>query len=265
MILGVLGDPLAFTLSPVLHRAGLAALGIAGESEALRTPIEMLPARLNELAARGLRGVNLTHPLKEVVLPLLARVSEPARRARSVNTVTFDDGGWTGSTTDGRGFIDLLEERGRELGREHVVLLGGGGASRSLALALADEGATVTVSVRDPRAAEEAFVPIGAWAVEWRSPEEAGALAEATVVVNATPLGGPEGPLAVDQLPAGALIVDLVYGETVTPWILAARARGLTAMDGLGLLVHQARHSLAVWTGRDVPLAALASAVGWPR
>ena len=261
----MLGDPLAFTLSPELHRAGLAAIGIAGESEALRTSLEELPDRLNQLAARGLRGVNLTHPLKEAVLPLLAKVSEPARHARSVNTVTFDDAGWTGSTTDGRGFVDLLEERGRELDREHVVLLGGGGASRSLAHALADEGATVTVSVRDLRVAEEAFVPIGAWAVEWRSAEEAAALADATVVVNATPLGGPDGPLAVDRLPAGALIVDLVYGETVTPWIAAARARGLTAMDGLGLLVHQARRSLAVWTGRDVPVDALARAVGWPR
>lgn len=265
MNLGVLGDPLAFTLSPVLHRAGLAALGITGDSQALRTPVEQLPERLNELAARGLRGVNLTHPLKECVLPLLARVSEPARRARSVNTVTFDDTGWTGGTTDGRGFIDLLEERGREMNREHVVLLGGGGASRSLALSLVDEGADVTVSVRDPRVGEEAFVPIGAWAVEWRSSQEAAALTEATLVVNATPLGGADGPLPVDRLPAGALIVDLTYGETVTPWIQAARARGLTAMDGLGLLVHQARRSLAIWTGRDVPVEPLARAVGWPR
>lgn len=265
MNLAVLGDPLAYTLSPVLHRAGLGALGIDGDSEALRTSCEQLPARLKELAARGLRGVNLTHPLKEEVLPLLARASEPARRARSVNTVIFEDDGWTGSTTDGRGFVDLLEEKGRELTHEHVVLLGGGGASRSLALALSDEGADVTVSVRDPRVGEEAFVPIGAYAVEWRSPEEAAVLAEATIVVNATPLGGPDGPLAVDRLPSGALIIDLVYGESVTPWIEAARARGLAAMDGLGLLVHQARRSLEVWTGRNVPVEPLARAVGWPR
>jgi shikimate dehydrogenase len=85
------------------------------------------------------------------------------------------------------------------------------------------------------------------------------------VVVNGTPLGGPEGPCALERLPAEALIVDLVYGPEVTPWVLACRAAGLQAIDGLGLLVHQARHALALWTGRDVPVEPLARAVGWPR
>src|SRR5258706_3579915 len=143
--LGVLGDPLAFTLSPVLHRAALESLGIAGESSAIPTPREALAARLRELATRGFRGVNLTHPLKEAALAELDHVSDEARRARSVNTVSFEASRASGDTTDGPGFLDLLASRGRAPGRERVVLLGAGGAARSPPPALARAGAPGTV------------------------------------------------------------------------------------------------------------------------
>src|SRR5213593_629663 len=94
--LGVLGDPIAHSLSPVLHRAALASLGLAGESTAFATSRQDLAGRLRELAAAGFRGVNLTHPLKEEALGLLERVSEAARRSRSVNTVSFAPGGASG-------------------------------------------------------------------------------------------------------------------------------------------------------------------------
>src|SRR5262245_62454427 len=105
MKLAVLGDPLAYTRSPELHRAGLAAVGLDGESSAIRTPASELGERLQALAAAGYRGVNVTHPLKETVLDLLGRVSEPSRRALSVNTVGFEPGLLWGDTTDGAGFI----------------------------------------------------------------------------------------------------------------------------------------------------------------
>ena len=89
MKLAVLGDPLAFTLSPVLHRAGLESLGLAGTSEAFPTPAARLEERLAALDQAGYRGANLTHPLKEAALARVARVTDEARRARSVNTVGF--------------------------------------------------------------------------------------------------------------------------------------------------------------------------------
>ena len=258
--LGVLGDPLAFTLSPVLHRAGLEAVGLAGESVALRTSRAELAERLRELARGSFLGVNLTHPLKDLALESVERASEAARRARSVNTIRFDPGGPRGETTDGPGFVDLLRSLGRAPERERVILLGAGGAARSLALALGEAGAAVTLSARsapDPRGA--------APRVAWRSPEEAGALAAATVIVNATPLGAGEDPVPLALLPRQALIVDLVYEQEVTAWVARARAAGLTAWDGLGLLVHQARRSLEFWLDRPVPVEPLARAVGWPR
>lgn len=262
--LAVLGDPLAYTRSPELHRAALAAFGLAGGSDAIRTPREALGDRLAELARAGYRGANLTHPLKEAVLASLTHVSEAARRARSVNTVGFGAGGTWGATTDGPGFVDLLRALGRAPASERVVLLGAGGAARSLALALAEAGATVTASARDPAAAAAALPGLERFeCAAWRSPEEAAALARATLVVNATPLSGEEPPAPLDRVPGEAAIVDLVYGPEPTPWVRAARAEGRTAHDGLGLLVFQARRSLSLWLEREVPLEPLARAVGW--
>ena len=265
--LAVLGDPLAFTLSPELHRAGLEALGLAGGSEALRVPQSRLGPTLARLAAEGFRGANLTHPLKRAALVHLDESSDAARRAGSVNTVTFAPGLARGDTTDGAGFVALLEHLGAGAAGARVVLLGAGGAARSLGLALVEAGAAgVTAWARRPGEASAAWEGIaGPQVVGWDSDAGSAALAGADLVVNATPLTGAEEPCAIGRIPRGARVVDLVYGPEVTPWVRAARAAGLEAVDGLGLLVFQARRSLALWTGREVPLAALAAAVGWPR
>lgn len=264
--LAVLGDPLAYTRSPDLHRAGLQALGLDGTSEALPTPIHRLAPRLRELATRGLRGVNLTHPLKEPALELVAKASDTARRARSVNTIGFAENGWWGDTTDGPGFLDWLASLGRNPADERALMLGGGGAARSLALALGDAGARSVVSARRPDAIAPAWSEIpNARLIGWRSFAESEALEDATVVINATPLVGAQAPLPVDLIPSSTLVVDLVYGPSPTAWVLEARVRGRQAWDGLGLLVYQARRALALWTGREVPVEPLAQAVGWPR
>jgi len=261
--LAVLGDPLRFTRSPVLHRAGCEALGFTCESRALRTPVAGLAATLERLAGEGLAGCNLTMPLKEPALDLVREASDEARAARSVNTVTFRNGGARGDTTDGAGFVDLLRSLDRTPAGCRVVLLGAGGAARSLALALARAGAGPGHVISRHRPAAD--LPwAGGW-TEWGSEDARTALAGADVLVNATPLGAPELAGLLDDLPRRALVVDLSYGEALTAWAAEARARGHEAVDGLGLLVHQARRSLAIWLGRDVPLAPLAAAVGWPR
>jgi len=262
----VLGDPLAYTRSPDLHRAGLAALGLAGDSQAIRTPPERLGERLRELFSRGFRGVNVTRPLKEAVLPHLARVSEAARAACSVNTVGLESEGWWGDTTDGPGLLDLLAELARADACERVVMLGAGGAARSLARSLAGAGGALVVSARRPGEVGEGWRDLARMrVVGWRTPEETDALREATLVINATPLTAADGPAPLALIARGALLLDLNYGADVTPWVSQARGEGRTAHDGLGLLVHQARHSLALWFGPMPPLAPLARAVGWPR
>jgi shikimate dehydrogenase len=264
--LAVLGHPLTYTRSPDLHRAGLAALGRVGVSQALPTTPDDLPARLRDLALAGLRGVNLTIPLKQVVIPHLGRVTERARRARSVNTVGFEGDGTWGDTTDGIGFVHWWRSLGREVARERVVLLGAGGAARSVAAALIEAGADVTVSARRPEAARASWQGIGdaRW-VAWRSAESRDPLARASLIANATPIDDPAEIMPYDWADPGATLVDLRYGAEITPWIAGARAAGRSAYDGLGMLVHQARASLTLWLGEDVPLAPLERAVGWPR
>lgn len=265
--LAVLGDPLQHTRSPELYRAGAEAMGMTCDAVALRTPVAELAATLERLAAEGFVGCNLTMPLKEPALAHLKSASDAARRARSVNTVTFRSAGAHGDTTDGVGFRDLLLTLDRTPAAARVLLLGAGGAARSLALALGDAGAPEVrvVSRQDPG-------PEAAWGGElgsrwsaWGSPAAREAVRAADVVVNATPLGAGALDGVLDDVRPGALLVDLTYAEALTPWIAAARARGFDAVDGLGLLVHQARRSLSLWFGREVPLAPLAAAVGWPR
>jgi shikimate dehydrogenase len=275
--LAVLGHPLAYTRSPELHRAGMAAIGVECESMALPTPPEALADRLRSLAADGFRGCNLTVPLKEPALALVGRASAAAARATSVNTIgfeggTFPAGSW-GDTTDGGGFLDWIAAMDRTIAGSRVLLLGAGGAARSLAAALVDGGvATLTVSVREPSRRAAGWEAMGLRAtggpvrfVTWRSAEENEAMHAAQWIVHATPLDDPEAILPPPSLPDAAAVVDLRYGADVTPWVAAARARGIDAWDGLGMLVHQARRSLGLWSGREIPLSALERAAGWPR
>lgn len=265
--LAVLGDPLRYTRSPDLHRAGADAVGLACESEALRTPLAALADTLTRLAAEGYTGCNLTMPLKEAALACVRESTSPARRARSVNTVSFTDAGSLGDTTDGVGFVDLLASLDRVAASARIVLIGSGAAARSLAVAVTDAGGERphVISRREPAPDEAWGGALGSrWCARGSAAAEA-ALAQAQVVVNCTPLGAQEPPAPLEQVARDALVVDLTYGEGLTPWVVAARDRRLDAVDGLGLLVHQARHSLTRWFGREVPLASLATAVGWPR
>lgn len=265
MKLAVLGDPLRYTRSPDLHRAGCAAVGISCESVALRTPVAELSATLDRLAREGYTGCNLTMPLKEPALAWVSEATDAARRARSVNTITFGGGSGAsvGDTTDGAGFMDLLAREGREARSVQVTLLGAGGSARSLALALWDAGAPPVrvVSRREPEPGEAWGGGLGARWAAWGSEAGQRSIAAADVLVNCTPLGGDAFPVGIGSVPRSALLVDLTYGEQVTPWVAAARAEGLDAVDGLALLVHQARRSLTRWLGRDVPLEPLLAAV----
>lgn len=271
--LAVLGDPLLYTRSPDLHRAALAALGMSGDSRALRTAPEGLGARLEQLAAEGVAGFNVTHPLKEAVITHLARVAPDAQRARSVNTVGRESGRWWGDSTDGPGFTDWLTHFECDPARERVLIFGAGGAARSIALAMSRAGAEpVRVAVRAADSARQAAASASRDA--WSGLEGAcvmlapGAELEraledwASVVVNATPLSDAAGPRAPASLPGRPRVLDLVYGPEPTAWVRAARARGLEAHDGLGLLAFQARRSLSLWLEREVPIAPLLAAVG---
>lgn len=248
----LLGSPVAHSLSPRFQNAALESAGLPLRYEALDVSAADLGACLRALVREGAAG-NVTIPHKRAVLERCARLTPVARRAGAVNTFWVEDGALAGDNTDVPAFTASVTELLGELPRGvTIALLGAGGAAAAVATAAADwEGVTVHVVARDPaRAAALArrFLPNVHAAT---TVDEA--LADATLVVNATPLGLRDDdafPVPVERLPRGAAVFDLVYRRGGTPWVLAARAAGLRATDGLGMLVEQGALAFERWLGR---------------
>jgi len=272
-VVGVIGDPVAHSLSPALHNAAFEALRLDWVYVAFPVPRGRGADAVAAVAALGLAGFNVTMPHKEDVAAACDELTPDAAALRSVNTVVARPGGRTlGDSTDGPGFLDALAEEDVAVAGQPVLVLGAGGAARAVVLALGRAGATVTVAARRPEAAESAAVlapgarAVALGAVAPSAPSAAGAVDPAafSLVVNATPLGMSGGdPLPVDPeaLHAGQTVVDLVYHPADTPLLTAARARGAQAVNGLGMLLHQAARSFTLWTGESAPLDAMRAAV----
>jgi len=253
---GVFGWPIGHSRSPRLHGFWLAEHGIDGAYLPFAVKPENLAGALRALPLLGLRGVNLTLPHKEAALALVDRVTPEARRIGAVNTILVGEGGeLEGSNTDGYGFIEHLrasQPRWRPAAGP-AVLVGAGGAARAIAVALLDAGVTELriVNRSRPRAlALAAALDARAQAVNWS--DRVGALAGAMLLVNSTSLGMTGQPaldLDLTRLPAAAVVDDIVYVPLETPLLAAARARGNPVVDGIGMLLHQARPGFTAWFG----------------
>jgi shikimate dehydrogenase len=248
---GVIGWPVAHSRSPRLHGFWLARHGIDGAYVPLAVPPGRLAEAVRGLLAAGFRGANVTLPHKEAALSLCDEVEESARRAGAVNTLRFEGGRILGSNTDGWGFLESLREQapGFDPRSGPAVVLGAGGAARAIAAALQDAGCPRIVLVNRTRPRAEALAAALGGAVEVADHPP---LAEAALLVNTTSLGMVgQPPLEIDlaPLPAAAVVADIVYVPLQTPLLAAARARGLVAVDGLGMLLHQARPGFAAWFG----------------
>jgi shikimate dehydrogenase len=261
-VVGVIGDPVTHSLSPTLHNAAFEALGLDWVYVAFPVPRGRGADAVAAVSALGLAGLNVTMPHKEDVAGACHELTVDAAALRSVNTVVaLPDGRTLGDSTDGPGFLDALADEAIDVAGRSVLVLGAGGAARAIVLALGRAGAAVTVAARRPDAAGEA----AALAPGGRA-EPIGAVDPSpfAVVVNATPLGMSGGdPLPVDpgSLDADHAVVDLVYHPADTPLLAAARAQGATAVNGLGMLLHQAARSFTQWTGHPAPLDAMRAAV----
>jgi shikimate dehydrogenase len=248
---GVLGWPISHSRSPRLHGFWLARHAIDGAYLPLPVRPERFEAAVRSLVDLGFAGANVTIPHKEAAFALCDEVSEVARRAGSVNTLLFREGRISGTSTDGFGFLESVREQapGWHAAEGPAVILGAGGAVRSVAAALLDAGCPrLTLVNRTPARAE-------AIARDLSGPVEvatAPPLAEAALLVNGTSLGMEgEPPLEIDlaPLPPHAVVADMVYVPLETRLLAAARARGLRAVDGLGMLLHQARPGFEAWFG----------------
>ena len=253
---GVVGWPVEHSRSPALHGFWLKQYDIDGEYGLLPVKPEELAAALRSLAARGFAGCNLTIPHKQAALALVDRVDASARRIGAVNTIVVEsDGSLDGYNTDAFGFHANLTAAlpGWRADAGPAVVLGAGGAGRAIVAALLDNGAPEVRLVnrhRDRAAALAAALGGRIEVVDWA--RRADALAGAALLVNTTSLGMAGQPpldLALDALPANAAVNDIVYVPMETPLLAAARRRGNPVVDGLGMLLHQARPGFAAWFG----------------
>ncbi len=253
---GVMGWPVAQSRSPVLHGFWLTQYQIEGSYDRLPVPPDALERALRALPGRGFAGCNLTIPHKEHALTLLDRLDGAARRIGAVNTVVVAaDGTLEGHNTDAFGFHASLAAAvpGWDAASGPAVVLGAGGAARAVTAALLDYRVPEIRLINRHRPRAEALAAALGGPVEvvdWV--QRAAALAGAALLVNTTSLGMTGQPpldIALDDLPRAALVNDIVYVPLETPLLTAARARGNPVVDGLGMLLHQARPGFAAWFG----------------
>ncbi len=263
---GVLGWPVSHSLSPRLHGYWLQRYGIDGAYLPLGAPPASLEGVVRALVELGFRGFNVTLPHKEPLLALCDEVTPEAHRIGAVNTVVIDGDRLQGGNSDAFGFAENLRAGAADWRPESgpAVVIGAGGAARAVIAALQDLGVTeVRLTNRTEARAADLAAALAApqrppiRLVPWAEREEA--LAGAGVLVNTTSLGMAGQPaldLALDALPAEALVTDIVYAPLETPLLAAARARGNPVVDGLGMLLHQARPGFEAWFGRAPEVSA---------
>ena len=272
-VAGVIGDPVRHSLSPALHNAGFTHLGLDWTYVAFEIPAGGGADAVAAMRALGIDGLSVTMPLKAEVAEACDELSPAAAMLGAVNCVRRDGDRLIGENTDGVGFLNSLRiQASVEPAGKHAVVLGAGSAARAVVVALASEGASVTIVNRSiepamrvaelgKRASSAAGVG-SAMSVMVGAP---GAVRDADLVVNATPLG----MNATDPMPAspellhhGQVVVDLIYTPALTPILEAADEAGAQFLNGTGMLLFQAAEQFKMWTGRDAPTTVMGAAVG---
>lgn len=253
---GVMGWPVTHSRSPKLHGYWLKRYGIDGAY----VPLPVAPGRVGDalrgLSALGFSGCNVTIPHKLDVLKLVDHLDPQAAKIGAVNTVVVEkDGTLSGLNTDGFGFVESLREVRKDwkANAGPVVIFGAGGAARAIVMALIEEGAEEIRLLNRTRARAEELASAAGSRVNvlpWEARSDA--LEGAALLVNTTSqgmVGQPALEVALDALPTSALVSDIVYNPLMTPLLVSARTRGNTIVDGLGMLLHQARPAFRAFYG----------------
>ena len=256
LLAGVMGDPVMHSHSPKLHNYWLAKYGLAGVYVPLAIAAGHVRAALRALPALGFSGCNLTIPHKEAALGIVDKIDPLARRIGAVNCVVVAaDGSLEGQNHDAFGYIESVREAQPSWRADAgpIVMIGAGGGARAVLVSLIDAGAREIRLVnrtlmRAKALASELAGPITA--VRWE--ERKAALEGAVMLINATSqgmVGEPPLDLALDPLPVSALVSDIIYIPRETALLAAARKRGNPTVNGLGMLLHQARPAFHAWFG----------------
>ncbi len=270
-VIGIFGDPIAHTRSPVMHNAAFRALGLPYIYIPFCVPSATLGKATSSIRALNLVGINVTVPHKEKIVRYLDELSPAASLYRAVNTVINRHGTLYGENTDGQGFLRSLSERNRSVQDREVVLIGAGGAARAVLVALIQaDSARITIVNRTPANAKKLIRAyqslsttqlVSATLDALRDPT---LLKRAALVVNSIPLG-----LHNDTFPAldyGAaprrcLFYDLVYGPQPTVFLQRAHHAQRPTLDGRRMLLHQGALAFELWTGHPAPLRVMSNAL----
>jgi len=266
--LGLIGWPLAHSLSPLMHNAALKAAGFPGEYRLY--PVPPLPEGeaslldlLGEMKIGSIQGLNVTIPHKQNILNQVDLLSPAAKIIGAINTITVQNGLLTGDNTDWLGFLSDLDYQFPDLNSEKsrlAVVLGAGGSARAVAYALQLTGWQVNISARRLEQAQQlaaefssAGHPVSAWPLL-----QCAKLSETTLIVNTTPVGmfpyTTSSPWPVDlHFPKQAFLYDLIYNPIETALMKSARSAGLLAANGLGMLAEQGALAFEIWTGQPAP------------
>lgn len=255
---GVILHPAGHTLSPAMHNAAFAALGLDAVYAAFDVRPEQLGAALSGARALGIRQLAVSIPHKEAVIEHLDEVDETARRIGAVNTVTRRGERLVGSNTDWIGAVRALERVTSLAGRD-VVVLGAGGSARAVAFGALERGARVAVLNRDVERAARLAKELGAGST---GRLEDLARTPCDVLVNATSVGlrSDVSPVSAEAIPRGAVLLDLVYDPVQTRLLREGEARGARVVSGKWMLVLQAAEQIALWSGRGAPVDEMARA-----
>ena len=271
--LGIIGYPIGHSISPVFQQAALDNLNIRADYRAYEVDPAEVGAFVDSLRSDAFSGINVTVPHKEAVMPFLDEIDEWAAEAGAVNTIVNRSGRLAGYNTDGYGFLRALRESGEfEPAGKTALILGAGGSARGIVQALlrADIGALVIANRTLTRAqtladlAETRGVP--AQAMPLPSPEAAATTGAADLIVNCTSLGmrhGPDeeaSPLRDEEIPATALVYDLVYNPMLTPLLRAAERAGAKTLGGISMLVYQGAASFEIWLEQPAPVGVMMDA-----
>jgi shikimate dehydrogenase len=258
LLAGVMGWPVMHSRSPVLHGYLLSHHGLRGAYVPLAIPPERLAGALRGLAPLGFSGCNLTIPHKERALAVVDEIDPVARRIGAISCIAVrEDGSLWGTNNDAFGFVENVRQQQPAWRADAgpAVVIGAGGGARAVAWSLADRGARdIRVVNRTPERAEALARDFGppVTAVAWD--DRHAALRDAAMLVNTTSqgmVGNAPLDLSLEGLPAHALVCDIVYVPLETPLLAAARQRGNPTVDGLGMLLHQARPAWRAWFGID--------------
>ena len=261
----VIGDPVKHSLSPVIHNVGFQSLGIDWVYVACEVKEGEAQSALDAMKALGLRGLSVTMPHKTAIASLVDSVSSAAQALHSVNTVEVaTDGSLVGHSTDGDGLVASLVEQGVTVEGKTILILGAGGAARSVIDALQRHACRQIFVVNRSLDHAQTAVTLAPSIAHPISIADIAALTEAAansdIIINATSVGMIKGseivsknvlvsPIAVDLIRPDHIVMDLVYHPIETELLRQTRNRGALGIDGLGMLVHQAALQQQIWTG----------------